>query len=485
MGRVRRSQRQSARLWYENHDHREIILNGEYINAVYVPSEHTYMDKDVAWRKYKKLTLLAGANLDSESQLVSVDVFNKFVSFSRAYDGFDEYPRVLGDSVVACSGNMSKNGYDYKYFDPNGSNLDYTPYRFAKSYMYEYQYDRQTFKHTLRLFGCSWNTGSQYASVTNAGTIEMTDGEHIANLNPCGEARDGLFASRTWTTRIGTQYPYTYHHYIEVYKITTNGFSLVYSDDYIDSSVGMSRLYPTNIYSHGNQYCGVTTWYNSQSQGVRLWVSNNGDTWQYYDLFNETPWALHPNMVIVMYRNNKWYFYVHMRSNNNLWRYDLYTATDLLDPQTFQLIPLPDYLDIPMLGYEDGIHGDIDDCDGMYARIILNSYDGNIPAEQGDTIYMYPSMGRYANGSYDYRYFSINDGHMNYDPPNNYMCGYESEYDSEADMDCFNFFYIDNMTFQSSSNNFAFRKWQSDDPWSQENHEVVADDDYVWGNNNA
>ncbi len=479
MGRIRRSQRQSARVYYEGHDHREIILNGEYINAVYVPSEHTYMDKDVAWRKYKKLTLYGFAQYD-DRQFVSVDVFNKFISFSPPDSAGSEGAYLLGSDFVVWGGYLSKNGYDFKYIDSEGSpSASFGEYRYAKQYPVEYMYDSSTLIHTIRYTGYQWRSGEQYAQVIPIGTKTMTDSERKSNLRPCGEARDGLFANRTWTERVGTQYPYTYHHYIEVYHINSNGFNLVYSDDYISTERGISRLYPDRILSHGNQYCGVTSWRNNDSQGVRLWISEDGNNWQYYDLFNETPWALRPTQVTVVYRANKWYFYVQMLLSSQ-WKWILYTATDLTDRRTYQQVALPDYIDIPMLGYDNGIHGDIDDCDGEYVRIIINNYDGTIPAEQGDTTYMGLNAGYFTMPSYDYRFFSINDGHMNYDPPNTFMYGY----DTDVFEDFYVSYYVDNMTFQPSSNNFAFKRYAPDNPWSQENHEIVADDDYVWGNNN-
>lgn len=486
MGRQRRLQRQSARLWYKNHDHREIILNGEYINAVYVPSEHYYMDKDVAWRKYKPLTLLCFSRsmdeYDSE-HLLSVDVANKFVSISSDMSSNTLEPCNYGDSMILCSDYFSKNGYDYKAYSEfaSGYSIDY---RFAKQYLYTYEYDSSLYKHTLSWKGFNWNANQQYASFTpTLGTVTMTDAEHYSNLSICGEARDGLFAYRTWTVRIGSQYPYTYHHYIELYHINSSGFTLVYSDDYTDSTQGLARLYPTNIFSHGNQYCGVTRWRNNSTQGVRIWWSINGSSWDYHDLINEVSGALRPMRVMTLYRNNKWYWYIHLQATNSTVKWLLYTATDLSDDDTYVNVALPNYLDIPMLGYDDGIHGEIQDCDGEYVRIILNNYDPSspIPAEQGETYYMSPMGEKLADTSqYDHRYFSINNGYIHYDPTNTYLDAYITE---EWD-NFFAYFYIDNMTFQTSSNNFAFKFTPPSDPWEVTNHEIVADDDYVWGNNN-
>ena len=485
MGRQRRLQRQSARLWYQNHDHREIILNGEYINAVYVPSEHYYMDKDVAWRKYKPLTLLCYSEsmdeYDSE-HLISVDVANKFVSISSDMSaGGIDAPYNYGNNIVLCSEYLSKNGYDYKAYSnyPSGYSFNY---RFAKQYVYTYEYDSSLFKHTISWRGFNWNANQQYAEFGSViGTVTMTDSERITNLSICGEASDGLFASRIWTERIGTQYPYTYHHYIELYHINSSGFHLVYSDDYVDSSSGMSRLYPTNIYSHGNQYCGVTRWNNGTTTGVKLWCSLNGNSWSDYDLINDTR-TMGIGSVMVLYRASKWYFYVR-RSTGNVFKWELYTVTDLFDTDTYQNVALPDYIDIPMLGYDDGIHGEILDCEGEYVRIILNNYDPSspIPAEQGETYYMTPLGSRYQDSSQDdHKYFSINNGNINYDSPNTYMDGYVTEVWDNF----FAYFYIDNMTFQTSSNNFAFKFTPPSNPWEVTNHEIVADDDYVWGNNN-
>lgn len=476
MGRQRNLQTQSARLFYANHDHREIVLNGEYINGVYVPSDtEEYMDKDVAWRKYKKKSILCGMAFDY-AQFCSVDTANKFVSFSPDnYIGEDVF--LYGNDFVRYGSWLSKNGYDFKEIDPEQHWALSEDYRFAEQYPYDYTYNQQTRQHDLSWTGWDWAEGEEFAKVTELGHITMTDSEQKGNLHPCGEARDGLFADRTWTVRIGEQYPYTYHHYIELWHITSSGFNLVYTDDYVDSGQGVNRLHPTNIYSHGGRYCGVTLWSNAQStQGVRLWTSTDGDSWTYVDMINEAASTLVPGYVCVRYGNGNWLFYVRYSSGGQF-KWILKSSTNL---SSFSSLILSRYVDIPMSPYADGIHGDIEDGTGKYLRIILNNVDGTIPAELGETYYASVDSGRATGSSWgDGRFFTIEDGTMSNDPATFTTVGWETDYDSEADEDYF-IFYSCNALFTANQNNFAFLKRPPEHPELQENHEIVASDDYVW-----
>lgn len=476
MGRQRLRQRQSARLYYKDHDHRDMILNDEYLNGVYTP-DHPY---EVSWRKYKKLSLLLSSN-EYYLQQISIDVANKFVSFSRAnwYSNFQAF----GSNYIMYGGYLSKNGYDYKYVQDYVSQSG--TYRYARRYGFDYTLNSSSRKITVKVVDFDWNTGQQYAGEEYIRTIEKTFDTWRGNLTPCGEAEDGLFFYWQWTERASTTYPYTYHHYFELYHVNNSGFSLSFADDWIDSSAQQFvKAVPRLVYCHDGVHCGVNSYRTNDNWGVRLWVSNDAVTWTTVDLIPSAPPTSGLAMTVIpVYRGGTWYFYVERNWNyRQYYKWELYTSTDL---DTFTQVSLPDYIDIPVLGYEDGIHGDIDDADNMTVRIKLNTYDGTIPTDDEDTIVMNLWQNVAGSGTVEAQNFSINDGHINIDPPTEYVCGTGGTYDSWNDTGYIVAYYIDNMELQSSLGNFAFiHTGNETSAESQENHEYISPTDYIFGGNN-
>ena len=477
MGRRRLRQRQSARLYYKEHDHRDMILDDEYLNAIY-PSDHQY---EPCWRKYKKFSLIV-ADTWFQPQWFSIDVVNKFVSFSIYMSHPETY--AFGSAFAVVGGYISKNGYDFKYARNLPSSTGYS-YRFARRYPFELMNYYSQRKVTVSYYDFDWNTDQHYAGGHTINTIEHTFETWHNDLTPVGEATDGIFAYRFWQERVGTSYPWQYHKYYELYRITNSGFSLVYDEDWIDTTNGMNRAEPQYIRYHNGKYCGIYSYRNNTEWGVRLWTSSDGDTWTAVDLIPaEPPTSGMAMRVVPVYRGNTWYFYVERNWNyQQYYKWLLYTSTDL---STFTQVALPDYLDIPVLGYEDGIHGDIDDDSDKTVRVKINTYDGNIPADDEDTLPMRLWQGTYENIiSAPSQEYSVNDGHINIDPPTEFVIGVTGDYDTWDEQGYVQCYFIDNMELQTSSGNFAFvHSTTLQSAEAQENHEFISPTDYIFGGNN-
>lgn len=136
-GRKRDYQRQSARMVYLNKDHRELIYDGNYINAIYFkkPDEvdeesgkTIQYDPELYWRKFKKASILyiqllkykIGRYISEDNTLINLDCVNKHVhtpgfygmtlstySIGRAETG------LLDKLLVIPALGVSDNGYDW------------------------------------------------------------------------------------------------------------------------------------------------------------------------------------------------------------------------------------------------------------------------------------------------------------------------------------------------------------------------------------
>lgn len=471
MGRQRLRQRQSGRIYFQGYDHREIVADGEYYNGIYLNQ-----DVEPKWRKYKKQTLFYHDTYGVYSTFgvtFSVDTKNKFISRSREGENM---ATMLGDYVGGYQ-YVSKNGYDFKYCDWNISDYEISIdeyHRWCGNYPCGiYSTGR---RHVVGWAVIDYKEGTRTGEIKDGGkkVLETTDS---AYMNIAGDASDGCFAY--WQFRNSSGY------HFELYHVNSSGFNLVYTDDWTGTA---NRVVPKDIYYHGGQYIASAPYRTSSSpymQGVRLWTSNDGNTWTQYDLIPSEPATSTRVMgCLPIYRNGTWYLYVERYVGSSAYYWELYTTTDL---STFTQVSLPDYLDVPMLDYEDGIHGDIALYNGLhYVRLILNNYTGTIPPS--DDVYVvdnpFANMG-INEGYWDIQDGEVADGHIRRDCQNLFVKGWVTPYNSSTHQSEMILWYIDNMTFQSSSGNFAMYPVINGEILDNEStHEYVADDDYVWGNQN-
>ena len=72
MGRKRKKQKQTARMFFREKDHREIIMDDSYHGAIYLAEQ-----VEPAWRRYKPRLVIGEI---SSGGLISVDVENNYFS---------------------------------------------------------------------------------------------------------------------------------------------------------------------------------------------------------------------------------------------------------------------------------------------------------------------------------------------------------------------------------------------------------------------
>lgn len=465
MAKTRYRQRQSARIYFEEHDHRDIVYNDEYVNGIYIGEQ-----VEPAWRKYKKKTFIIGGQAHPYEYGYSVDAQNKFVSISSDWMG--EAPILVGNNIMFGQF-LSKNGYDFKYMDIQ-STYGTGGYKFKRDSMcsvYNVGY----------VAYCEWTSfqyrnGESQSRAVTGGQVTLDDGDTAnASIAYCGETPDGCLAWRSKVTQISQTYPYTYKYNYDLFHVTPSGFDPVYSIEWTGGN-RESRPFPTNVQNQGGKYISVYPYRGTSGQGVKLLVSEEGseDTWSEVDIIPLEPSTANSQWQswYAFYVDGTWYFYFQKRYNN-VYKWELYTSTNL---STFTRVFLPDYLDIPILSYGNGEHGQIVDSSYDSLRVILNTYDGNIPS--GNVFQVSPFGYKWNGYQGDTYTLEQGDGYSRRELTRGDMCNIVMDESWDYDY----LYYIDNMVFMPSNNNFALKPdWTYE--YDIENIDPLQAGDYVFGGN--
>ena len=466
--RTRYRQRQSARIYFEEHDHRDIIMKDNYHGAVYIGEQI-----EPAWRRYKPRLIPFGMDAFEELYhdiMYSFDVTNKFFSLLQEDFGDDYIEPVTASNDRNCyylgnlanTGCITKNGHDYKWIDESG--LYMSPSQ-------KYGSDRAVFVNanistrvvTMRWAYLDYRQGEKFARVVDDST-ERTfniDTDHINATAWCGRSTNGCFFYYTTSSQSGSTT--TIKEYLSLSENKSASLQLIWQHTTTYETYG-TYTRPVNsmrIWKCGTHYVAQRRWVNNQGiYTLAVMVSSDSDltTWTTTQLVASG--GAYLGIAQVLYRNGTVYAYG--TTANGVWT--LWTSSDFA---TWTQVSLPDYIDIPYCKDADintGRHGAVATPNYNGIRLVLNR-TATLPSLPSG--YISQNFTQFPPRYGDENYFEVINGVVTGDL-------------SSEDLVFADFFgektliYIDNMTFQTSINNMAYQlatSWDGADP--------IASGDYV------
>ena len=479
--RRRIAQRQSGRVYFQEHDHRDIIMGDNYHGAVYIGE-----DIEPKWRKYKP-RLIHFVNSYPISPYYNggafaFDVTNQFFSLAMQEDYEDEgiTPLPADDDRYFClvgslawTWGISKNGYDFKRIG------DTSPYfnewhRYGSNYTVNIiNYPSSSDVVTMGWAGIRYNEGQQTADTYTVSTATYSkSNDHIYGRSYCGRQTDGCFLA--YSERTLSNNVYYCHDYLSL-STNRSTLSLIWEHSYsynpnqdytIKSAFNDSD---NKIWKCGTNYISgmIITERTGSSTDYSFYFRTSSDsdlsTWTENLILHRC--GSNCRIACVMYRNGTAYIYVWL-ANYNL---ALFTTSDF---STFTQVQLPDYIDIPFLDSADidnDRYGAVDNPTYDAVRLVINN-TAVLPSLPNDYV-------QFTLTSFGDRY-----EHQNYFESIN---GTLTENISSTDMlithiiGSYTAIYLDNMSFQTSNGNVAYAllyNWNGADP--------IASGDYVFGGGN-
>ena len=498
MGRKRKKQKQTARMFFREKDHREIIMDDSYHGAIYLAEQ-----VEPAWRRYKPRLVIGEI---SSGGLISVDVENNYFScltewrsdnpsdyvrgitsqqpifragylqaFCSCYDMLPEYRSRLLGAII------SKNGYDWKRVDytDNIHSFNSNVQSYGKDLLFDY-----IRSNLVCFWKFDYNEGNKYTEgwehITDL-SWQNTNGDYCGVIDT--DNYNGCFLYRTVTTirRVGTTYYYTYNYNIYMFLDLSLPATLCFQKTISDVSQSMQvyterardvwwvhktkdtvfflqarfkRDLTTNLdqnrlfcYSSSIDNINTSSWIESE---IIPWANNNNCQWDY-------------QKYLVLYRNNIVYLYLYcykVISGNLIRFWRLFTTSDF---QQWNEITLPDYLDIPFFNYnnDDYRYGVIIPSPYNKIRIILNTEALNYTLPSGTVLVSYANL---ADIYGDY----IGSGRVNTGYVSRHWNDYFESIDGELtsnisyeDLWLFDLYpntiiHINNLEFEEDSNNYAY-----------------------------
>lgn len=511
MGRQRNKQNQTARIYYRERDHREVIMDDSYHGAMYLPEQ-----VEPVWRKYKP-RLVLGAVLTSTSvtytgaHLVSVDVENKyFTMLTNFQTGYydDHYLIAPPTSVILIPnkdiiwiygvelvdqarteyggyGMLSKDGYDWKP-------LGYWPlppgvYNYGQRYQCfgdgHFIFDDQTGLYSV--YDLDYLEGEKIATIRYLGSVprDYSYGYSIAPINTSQYSGYISYKNNTTSVRRSGTYYYTYKYDLNVYDYLSSSWINIYHKDgpanveqsqqaYVDRMYDVLAVYYLN-----DQIFFIAVWYvRSQTTGMQnqrfvcvhssisdislnSWVESEFCSHSYYPTPSSSADVYLYSRYFITVRNNKAFLYMMRHLPNDVYTWDLFISSNL---DNWERVDLPEYLDIPFFKNDnsDGRYGVVVESSYDYVRIPISStgivsVPSNVLLATEDNVEIFgANMGfwAYPHGNGDPRsddlWFEILDGKIVTNPPTEDLWLFDV---------CPNtVIYIDNMTFSESPNNCAY-----------------------------
>jgi len=512
MGRQRNKQNQTARIYYRERDHREVIMDDSYHGAMYLPDQ-----VEPVWRRYKP-RLVMGSVVTSEnsssghnSHLVTVDVENKYFTMLTYIPDYYQYVGVLrtvscsrifipnkdiiwvyyaetyldrGDGGFPSCGLISKNGYDWKPMQywplpPGVHNYGQHERVFGDGH---FIFDDQT--NLYSVYDFDYQEGENVATIICLGSVPRNNvyGYAIAPINT--EQYSGYISYKNTTTYVirNRIYYYTYKYDVNIYDYLSSSWVNIYHKDGasnvqaqaydVDRLDDVRATYCLNdqiffieCWTKTSQSTGMTTQrfvcVHSPMSNINLnsWTESEFFSWEYRATPSSSADYYVNRLSFIMVRNDTVYLYMvrHFSANNEKWA--LFKTSNLID---WEEIVLPDYLDVPYFNEDNsnGKYGVVVESEYDYVRIpismsALNNVPSNIVLATDDYIKIFGgNMGFLPTGYGNNEpisedvWFEILDGKITTDVPSEDLWIFDV---------CPNtIIYIDNMTFSESSNNCAY-----------------------------
>lgn len=461
-------------------DHREVIYNDEYINAIYIGQEYT-----PAWRKYKHRATIGSLNayISSGSTYpvpIFVDLENKFIHIDDMHtfrdNWIEENPK--REDYVYIPDYVSPNGHDfkYRYWDHNLGGEDH---KFGTKYTcrvnnYTESYDWNTamievFDYVPSDANTSEETLRRFAKIE----IPNPFGKEVYQNNGrwVGTSKTGIFYAFSEQYKEGDNYTKE----TRLYHVTISRATHVYTEK-ATSTRGYyyinSIFDGTPIQCHGNRVYTVHAWDGSETpkmSGVYVsWTTtSNYGGWQNSIIVPQYP-TRGSHDADVVYRNGMFYAY-HTLFIGTGYKVECYTSSNL---SSWSQVSLPNYVDVPILKADEN-HGKIDTTDYTHLRLILDNVEGTVPNQEGyyqEWAYIPDYMMLDSNFN-----FEIIDGKTNADEINEHYMAW-AQFGASRDRK-YILWFMDSNTFQQKDTNFAFIT-----PKQMYNGigEKISDDDYIF-----
>lgn len=467
--RTRYPQRQSARIYFKEYDHRDIIVNDNYHGAVYIEDQI-----EPAWRKYKPRLIPFGMDAFDEwwhNIMYTFDVKNKFFSLLQEDLG-DDYiePVSTGDDWdiyyvgdLANTGCITKNGHDYKWIEDVGSYMVGSQKYGSDSTVSIYA-DIYTRKVTMNWAFLDYREGEKYAAIVDDETTRNfnIDTDHLNSYSWCGRSTNGCFLYYTTSSQSGNLI--TTHEYLSLSENKSASLQLIWQHTTTYDPYGSYTIPDRNmrIWKCGTHYVAQRRWTDDRGfSTLAVMVSSDGNLTSWNTIQLVMQGGSYLGIAQVLYRNGTVYAYG--TTANGVWT--LWTSSDF---STWTQVSLPDYVDIPYCDDADistGRHGAVTNSDYKGIRLVLNR-NATLPALP--TGYFRQNFTQFPPRYGSENYFEVINGEITGDLESEDLI--IADWFGEKTL-----IYIDNMTFQTSAENMAYKlatEWDGADP--------IASGDYIW-----
>lgn len=470
--RTRYRQRQSARIYFEERDHRDIIVNDNYHGAVYIGEQI-----EPAWRRYKPRLIPFGMDAFEELYhdiMYSFDVTNKFFSLLQE-DWGDDYIEPVSTSNdwgcyyvgnIANTGCITKNGHDYKSINSSGSYMSPTQ-KYGSDRTVSVSANISTRVVTLNWAYLDYSQGNKFANIVDDATTRTfdIDTDHLNANSWCGRSTNGCFFY--YTTSSQTSTTTTINEWLSLSENKSASLQLIWQNTTTYDRYG-TYTRPINsmrIWKCGTHYVAQRRWTdNNGFITLAVMVSSDSDltTWTTTQLVLQGGSYL--GISQVLYRNGTVYAYG--TTANGVWT--LWTSSDFT---TWTQVTLPDYVDIPYCNDADintGRHGAVVTPTYQGIRLVLNR-NATLPVLPNN--YFSQNFTQFPPRYGEENYFEVINGTITGDLNSEDLVF--ADWFGEKTL-----IYIDNMTFQTSNGNMAYQLgtyWDGADP--------IASGDYVFGGN--
>lgn len=344
--RQRLEQKQSSRLYLRKRDHRDVIMNDIYHNAIWMKKEQDGEEIDkLVWCKYPKNALM---NLGNGDALGWIDTDRQF-SYAIGYSGGQRTERIFRLKEICVtfswysstdSGYYTEDGIVWKRFKTNPNfPMNNSVYNFGENMLCYisgttmqialFEKDEETEEWTLTNYTTTIPSGAQYCCRTNNGCIIRTQVQSGSTFNiQMYEVRLGMvheryhFLSVPWRIESASDYA------ADCTRGDYCGFVLMSS----------MRRYIKPLYDD-----------DTISNKILAFTSmDDGETWQVQELYSQdtsyySSWWYNSSNArwSACIRDGYMYaIYTDMQGNVHLWR----TLT-----QTWNEVELPRWVDLPLL----------------------------------------------------------------------------------------------------------------------------------------
>lgn len=472
MARKKFKQKQSARMFYKNKDHRDMVYNEEYINSIYIGKKSDVPD----WKQYKHKLILGyfygktTHSRDNEIVLASLDVDNKYLSteISEYPYRFDAPPTFYHSGKISSfdSSRYSFDGHDWRQLV-----YDIEPYNrqgygttalaifdekviamnagnYGHSYVYIYNVKKYGYKSES-----SDKKTARYSHKANSSNSYEFDALNMRGQYESGRlvgiGYDGILVD-FFRTEAKTTDPYIE----KLYSLTPSGARLLYTYEYptySDSPRFCPQGQGISVITGGGRYV-IPRHYETKTsprmQGFYIWWADadNDTEWHRQIIIPEEPLvgSLGFSNFNFIYRGGYYYLYVRTyvvvsRVTKKFWR--VFKSSNCSDWEELLVLP---YVDVPFLE-EDGTHGNIASCNYKKLRMIFDERQ-TAPTES-QTYNTYIDSFYQDEFVWGHMYIDGKTNRENVEPFSMFVASTGSQMVVA---------YLDNMEFKASENNFAF-----------------------------